>query len=127
MSGLYVHPKITTLAPGEAKESTLSATNLGIESLMARDSAISRAKSGAAVTINHGSTAKQWPPTPGLGEWRFTRGCLLAYRITSHTLAPRRSQIFANSLTRAIFTSRKVFSINLHNSAVSESVTNISP
>ena len=83
--------------------------------------------SGALAAMNHGSTAMQWPPTPGPG-WRiFTRGWRLAMRITSHTLMPARSQTIESSLAKAMLTSRKLFSESLTISAVRESVPTTSP
>ena len=48
-------------------------------------------------------------------------------RITSHAFTPSSSLIFASSLASAILTSRKVFSISLHISAVVDVVRSISP
>jgi len=64
----------------------------------------------------------QCPPTPQLGCKIFTLGCLLAKSISSHTLIPALSQIKDNSLANAICTSREEFSVNLHISAVLQSV-----
>ena len=46
---------------------TCDATWCGLWSLTSRAVRISRVSSGAAPTMNHGSTAMQWPPTPGPG------------------------------------------------------------
>lgn len=48
-------------------------------------------------------------------------------RINSQTLIPCSAQISDNSFAKAIFTSRKLFSVSLHISAVRELVTTHSP
>ena len=53
------------VANRDALATTCSATWCGLESLTSRAVRISRASAGAAPTMNHGSTAMQWPPTPG--------------------------------------------------------------
>ena len=57
--------------------------------LIQRASRISRALSPSAETMNHGSTAMQWPPTPGPGCRMLTRGWWLASAISSHTSMPK--------------------------------------
>ena len=63
------------------------------------------ASSGNFSTMNHGSTARQCPPTPAPGLSIFTLGCLLANSINSNTLIPILSAIIESSLANAIFTS----------------------
>ena len=99
----------------------------GIASFTAREVGIRRAASGAAPTRNHGSTAMQWPPTPGPGRRTLTRGWWFARRMASQTSTPMCSAISANSLASATLTSRKVFSITLTISAVVASVRMIAP
>ena len=77
--------------------------------------------------MKYGSIAKQCPPTPGPGLCMFTLGCLFAISITSRALTPISAPIFASSFASAMFTSLKVFSIHLDNSAVLASVSIISP
>ena len=78
-------------------------------------------------TMNQGSTAMQCPPTPVPGCNIFTLGCLLANSIKFHILIPCLSQTIDNSFANAIFTSLKLFSANLHISAVFASVSNKFP
>ena len=68
---------------------TCRTTWRGLASLTSRAVRISRACSGAAPTMNHGSTAMQWPPTPGPGCRMLTRGWWLASSMTSQTSSPR--------------------------------------
>ncbi len=68
-----------------ALATTWAATWCGLRSLTSRAVRISRASSGAAPTMNHGSTAMQCPPTPGPGVRMLTRGWWLASRMTSQT------------------------------------------
>ena len=46
---------------------TRSITQSGFASLISRAARVSFAVSGERATMNHGSTAMQWPPTPGPG------------------------------------------------------------
>ena len=69
----------------------------------------------------------QWPPTPQPGCRMLTRGWRLASEINSHTLISSLSQIMESSLTKAMFTSRKEFSVSLHISAVRALVIMQSP
>ncbi len=48
----------------------------------------------------------QCPPTPRPGWWMWLYGWLLAAAITSWMSTPTRSAYRANSLARAMFTSR---------------------
>jgi hypothetical protein len=61
MSGLNVMPKaaMTGLSNREACAATVSMTCRGLASLTSRAVRISRDSSGAASTMNHGSTAMQ--------------------------------------------------------------------
>ncbi|MNP33832.1 hypothetical protein D3C76_1270940 [compost metagenome] len=138
MSGLNARPKqamVTSFAvllgfacKNSATETlTLSSTHCGLLSFTSRAVRISLACSGVLLTINQGSTAMQWPPTPGPGCKILTRGWRLARRIRSQTLIFSLSQIIESSLAKAIFTSRKLFSVSLHISAVRASVTMHSP
>ena len=61
----------------------------------------------------------QWPPTPTPGWWMWLYGCELAAAMISVTSIPRRSATWANSLARAMFTSRYVVSASLVISAAS--------
>ena len=106
---------------------TWSMTHWGLPSLISRAARISRAVCGAASTMNHGSTAMQWPPTPGPGCRMFTRGWWLASSMSSHTSMPCSAQITDSSLAKAMLTSRKEFSTSLAISAVRVSVSRISP
>ena len=47
--------------------STCSATHGGLPPFTCRAARMSGVRSGAEWTMNHGSTAMQWPPTPGPG------------------------------------------------------------
>ena len=102
-------------------------TQSGLESLTSRAVLIKRASSGALSIINQGSTAIQWPPTPGPGCKIFTRGCRFAKAISDQTSIFSLSQISDNSFAKAIFTSRKEFSVSWDSSAVLESVSNTWP
>jgi hypothetical protein len=114
-------------ATARAAASTLSTTQCGLLSFTCRAAWIRRASSGLRLTMNQGSTAMQCPPTPGPG-WRIlTRGWRLASRISSHTLMSSLSQMIDSSLAKAMFTSRKAFSVSLHISAVRAVVTTHSP
>ncbi|CSA88218.1 Uncharacterised protein [Vibrio cholerae] len=88
---------------------------------------INCASSGQLLTINHGSTAIQWPPTPGPGLRILTRGWRLAKRINSHTLIFNLLHTKESSLAKAMLTSRNEFSVNLAISAVRALVTMHSP
>ena len=60
----------------------------------------------------------QWPPMPGPGvNFMKPKGFVAAASMTSQTSRPRRSHIWATSLTMAMFTLRKVFSSSLTISA----------
>src|SRR5690625_6557223 len=72
-------------------------THSGLESLISRAFRIIVAVSGAAATMNHGSTAMQWPPTPGPGCKILTRGCRFASSMTSQTSIPSSSLIMDSS------------------------------
>ena len=62
----------------------------------------------------------QCPPMPGPGvNFMKPKGFVAAASITSQMLTPSLSQTIAISLTRPIFTDRKVFSRSLTSSAVS--------
>ena len=106
---------------------TLPGTHSGLLSLVSRAVRMIRASSGAWLTMNQGSTAMQWPPTPGPGCRMLTRGWRFARRISSHTLMPSLSQIRDSSFAKAMFTSRKLFSVSLAISAVRQSVSMQSP
>ena len=69
----------------------------------------------------------QCPPTPGPGFKIFTLGCLLASLINSLISIFKLSQRIDNSFANAIFTSLKLFSVNLAISAVLASVEKIFP
>ena len=88
---------------------------------------MSLVSSGALDTRNQGSTAMQWPPTPGPGCRMLTRGWRLARSTSSQTSTPTRSQTRANSLAKAMLRSRKEFSVSLVISAVVASVRTSSP
>ena len=66
----------------------------------------------------------QWPPTPGPGK-NGTKpyGFVAAALMTSMTSSPRTRPISANSLAKAIFTARNVFSTSFVISAVSGALT----
>jgi hypothetical protein len=62
----------------------------------------------------------QWPPSPGPGRKGMNpKGFVAAAPMTSHTSMSIRSQSIASSLTRAMFTLRKMFSSSLVSSATS--------
>ncbi len=62
----------------------------------------------------------QWPPMPGPGvNFMKPNGFVAAASITSHTSTPSLSQTIAISLTRPMFTERKVFSSSFDSSAAS--------
>ena len=62
----------------------------------------------------------QWPPMPGPGvNFMKPNGLVAAASMTSHTSTPSLSQMIAISLTRPMFTMRKVFSSSLTSSAAS--------
>ena len=65
----------------------------------------------------------QCPPTPAPGDNMSTLGCLFVNPINSLTSIPKLSQIIDNSFAKAIFTSLKLFSVNLASSVLS-SVSN---
>ena len=69
----------------------------------------------------------QCPPTPGPGvNFMKPNGFVAAASITSHTSTPSLSQTIAISLTRPMFTLRKVFSRILTSSAASGEETGTS-
>ncbi len=104
-----------------------ASTQAGLASLRSRAVRISRASSGLRLTMNQGSTAMQWPPTPGPGCRMLTRGWRLASAISSQTSMPSSPQIIESSLAKAMFTSRKLFSVSFAISAVSGVVTMQAP
>ena len=60
----------------------------------------------------------QWPPSPGPGLKRMKpKGLVAAASSTSQTSMPMRSKTILSSLTRAMLTARKMFSISLVASA----------
>ena len=61
----------------------------------------------------------QCPPTPSPGWWMCEYGWLFAAAMTSWMSTPTRSAYRANSLARAMLTSRYVVSASLLNSAAS--------
>ena len=62
--------------------------------------------------------AMQCPPTPGPGQkGMYPNGLVAAASSASQMSTPTAGAIVASSLTRAMFTCRKVFSINLAISA----------
>ena len=101
---------------------TLFKTQFGFESLTFLAVVIRGVNSGVLLTMNHGSTAIQCPPTPGPGCKILTLGCLLLILISSQTFIPRLSHITDNSFAKAIPTSREAFSVSFAISAVFELV-----
>ena len=71
--------------------STCSATQSGVRLFTCRAAWMNGVRSGVAWAINHGSTAMQWPSTPGPGCRMSTRGWRLASSISSHGSIPRKS------------------------------------
>ena len=66
----------------------------------------------------------QCPPSPGPGQKAWNPNGLVAEALmTSHTSISRRPHIMAISLTKAMFTLRKVFSRSLTNSATRGELT----
>ena len=57
-------------------------------------------------TINQGSTAMQWPPTPGPGLRILTRGWWLAREISSQTFISKSLEIILSSFAKAMLTLR---------------------
>ena len=71
----------------------------------------------------------QCPPSPGPGvNFMKPKGFVLAASMTSHTSTSSRSVMSATSLTRAIFTARKVFSriLTISAASVDETATIVS-
>ena len=63
--------------------------------------------------------AMQWPPTPGPGQnGRYPNGLVAAPSSASQMSTPIAGAMVASSLTRAMLTWRKVFSISLAISAL---------
>ena len=134
MFGLNASPRAATTGArpvacctSNALALTWSITHCGLESLISRALRMIRAASGAASTMNHGSTAMQCPPTPGPGCSTLTRGWWLASSISSQTSMSSSWQIIDSSLAKAMFTSRNEFSTSLAISAVRRLVSRISP
>ena len=80
----------------------------------------------ASWAINHGSTAMQCPPTPGPGWSMLTLGCRLANWIKL------KHQFFHSHKSLKVrwqkqYSSRKLFSAGLHNSAVLAFVSKTRP
>ena len=83
---------------------------------------MSGVRSGAEWTMNHGSTAMQWPPTPGPGCRTSTRGWRLASPMSSQGSNPRESHTSEISFAKAMLTSRYAFSVSFTSSAVRAAV-----
>ena len=103
--------------------STCSATHSGLPPFTCRAARMSGVRSGAEWTMNHGSTAMQWPPTPGPGCRMSTRGWRLASPMSSQGSTPRESHTSETSFANAMFTSRYAFSVSFTSSAVRAPVT----